>query len=475
MDEYLFTEYLGTTESIPEDTHYLEILNYPNPLRSSAGTKALKGEDIEAFLARKDRFAPLTELTDSAFINGIRLLVQQNVQNQKTFDPNVVSLEKDRYEAVVRKMKLPFRALESSAAVGPFFWWTMETDRDGAQVLQMIFRKSDVRWKGTPRGCEMMLSYSFETRITSGYVKGTKSARIEKLLQQLTVCSRPVTHPMILPVLVLCRELSPQHDQLQREYREQVRQLESALSQRYDIKPADNYAPETDEDIDGVGRKLTQTQCNVLQKRPQAWQNVVSRATKAVEQFWDHLPGKDKSPDLERLQETLLGRLEFFAVKLEGLESYTHVSIERLNMQREVMHSLIDQRESRLSLRIAAQQHRLADASKKDSTSMKTLTFLGSFFLPGTFLSSVFSMSFFDFGKADQEPVSKSVWIYFVLVIPLTVLIFGCWWKIDQIYGKQAEDNEDEDEVLMNKLEDRILIGLSRRTGARVGTLRTNP
>jgi Mg2+ and Co2+ transporter CorA len=30
---------------------------------------------------------------------------------------------------------------------------------------------------------------------------------------------------------------------------------------------------------------------------------------------------------------------------------------------------------------------------------MKTLTFLGSVFLPGTFVSSVFSMTFFDFTK----------------------------------------------------------------------------
>jgi Mg2+ and Co2+ transporter CorA len=65
------------------------------------------------------------------------------------------------------------------------------------------------------------------------------------------------------------------------------------------------------------------------------------------------------------------------------------------------MLSILDQRESRLSLRIAAQQHRLADASKRDSTSMKTLTFLGSLFLPGTFVSSVFSMSFFDFSKGE--------------------------------------------------------------------------
>lgn len=63
------------------------------------------------------------------------------------------------------------------------------------------------------------------------------------------------------------------------------------------------------------------------------------------------------------------------------------------------MHSILDQRESRLSLEIAVQQQRLG-------YSMKTLALLGAFFLPGTFLSSVFGMSFFDFspGRYSSHP-----------------------------------------------------------------------
>lgn len=57
------------------------------------------------------------------------------------------------------------------------------------------------------------------------------------------------------------------------------------------------------------------------------------------------------------------------------------------------------QKESKLNLEMAAQQRRLAHASKRDSTAMKTLSLLGAVFLPGTFLSSVFSMTFFDFGE----------------------------------------------------------------------------
>jgi Mg2+ and Co2+ transporter CorA len=61
------------------------------------------------------------------------------------------------------------------------------------------------------------------------------------------------------------------------------------------------------------------------------------------------------------------------------------------------MDSLMNLRESRINVNIAVQQSRIAEVGRRDSTSMKTLALLGSLFLPGTFLSSVFSMSFFNF------------------------------------------------------------------------------
>lgn len=46
---------------------------------------------------------------------------------------------------------------------------------------------------------------------------------------------------------------------------------------------------------------------------------------------------------------------------------------------------------------MAGEQRRLAHASKRDSTAMKGLSLLGALFLPGTYLASLFSMTFFNF------------------------------------------------------------------------------
>ncbi|KAI1156598.1 hypothetical protein F4825DRAFT_403341 [Nemania diffusa] len=471
MEEYLFSEYLATLRAFPEPTSYLEVLNYSDPRHCSAKTRPLSREDFDNFLDRKGSFSPAGGDANSSFLNGIRLVVQPDVQAPETFVSDVVSLELNKYESLIRKMDLPFQGLEASTAVGPFFWWSLDEESANPK-LRFVFRKSDTQWKGTSRGWEMMLTYCFRSRITSGYVKGTESAEIKQLLRHLTACSRPVTHPLLLPVLLI-HDLSAKNDQDQRAGRENVRRLEGALSQRYQMNGAIGYGPDTEIDLDSLNRQLTECQCRVLQKKPQAWLNAVHRAEKATHAFWEtlqrHTQGGTPDHRLQELHRDLLNRLDFLAGRLESLDIYANVSLERLKGQREVMLSILDQRESRLSLRIAAQQHRLADASKRDSTSMKTLTFFGSLFLPGTFISSLFSMSFFDFRQDLKNSTSRNLWLYFVLMVPLTIFFVSIWWWVDQARCKQIdEEDEDEDGVNMQALESHIMRDIQKRTGARL-------
>ncbi|KAK0726002.1 hypothetical protein B0H67DRAFT_144609 [Lasiosphaeris hirsuta] len=485
MDKFLFDRCLGKFEFAPEDApvemKYLELLNYngqePSPYDS--GMHKLSVHDFDNFIARKGVFStPSLEGTTS----GHRLLIQDAVQDAKAFDQNVMSLTEKQYRTLTQEMRLPPQVAESSSVVGPFFWWRSWRDltdpkseflrkNSGSRryrVSKMVFRKSDVKWKGTSRGWEMALSYSFRTRITSGYIRGTESARIGIMVESLQACAKTASHPFLLPVLMLGSDLSPIESD-QRVIRDTLRSLESAVGGgRYNIEPAEGYGPETDIKLDQINRELADLQCRVMWKRPQAWQSAVGRLNDATMRFWERLPEEDRrGRDLESLHMTIQARLDFTTVRLEGLESYTQVSLERLNIQREVMNSFISQRESRLSLAIAAQQQRLAHAAGRESTSMKTLTLLGAMFLPGAFLSSMFGTSFFDFGSdVHGRSVSPRVWIYFATSIPLTLLIVGAWWAFDQRHLKQANAEVSDDE--MNRLENRVMKAIRTRTGARV-------
>lgn len=67
----------------------------------------------------------------------------------------------------------------------------------------------------------------------------------------------------------------------------------------------------------------------------------------------------------------------------------------------------MSQREARLNLEIAGEQRRIAHASKRDSAAMKTISLMGALFLPGTYLASVFSMTFFNFQGGKPPPSSS--------------------------------------------------------------------
>jgi hypothetical protein len=66
--------------------------------------------------------------------------------------------------------------------------------------------------------------------------------------------------------------------------------------------------------------------------------------------------------------------------------------------------------------------------------------------------------------------VSRSVWIYFVMLVPMTALIIGLWRQFDKSSTYVPEENYRVSEERLNKLEAGIMEGIRSRTGARVRT-----
>ncbi|KAK1480395.1 hypothetical protein CTAM01_14442 [Colletotrichum tamarilloi] len=79
----------------------------------------------------------------------------------------------------------------------------------------------------------------------------------------------------------------------------------------------------------------------------------------------------------------------------------------------------------------------IAFATKKDGSQMKSISHLGMIFLPGTFLASIFSMSFFNWTPPDSSQIiSPWVAIYFAMALVVTVLTVWRmreWMKKDEL------------------------------------------
>ncbi|KAM0436898.1 hypothetical protein ACHAPT_002611 [Fusarium lateritium] len=386
---------------------------------------------------------------------------------------------------MVREMKLPFRGIETTSVVGPFFWCAYDQDDDDPH-LQIIHRKSDVLKKGKTRGWEMLLSYSFKTGMTTGFIKGTPSSEVEKTLIHLQACAAQVGHPMLLPIIILSYDLSPENDEKQRKARHWLRRLENAVSLRNEVEEQEQYFQDGLIDVDGLNRDLVECHGNVMWKRPQAYMALAKEMEKAMENFrylWMTTASEDMGEterkhrkELDKLHRSMLARLDFYKVKLTGLENYIHTTLERLKVQREALYNIMSQREARLNLEIAGEQRRIAHASKRDSTAMKTLSLMGALFLPGTYLASVFSMTFFNF-ETDADPVvSIQLWVYFAIAVPVTALIVGCWMYLDRRRREQHKKDDADLEKNIDKMEKEIMFALRKRTMSKANTWNTaNP
>jgi hypothetical protein len=113
-------------------------------------------------------------------------------------------------------------------------------------------------------------------------------------------------------------------------------------------------------------------------------------------------------------------------------------------------YSAIAQQQNQIALQGNKVSLELAKATKVDSIVMVTFTIISAVILPGTYISSLFSMSMFDWqnGAASSATatsdrssspghVSKWFWIYWVVSVPLTVLIL-LGWRLGYVRGKKA-------------------------------------
>ncbi|RYP70880.1 hypothetical protein DL771_005130 [Monosporascus sp. 5C6A] len=83
--------------------------------------------------------------------------------------------------------------------------------------------------------------------------------------------------------------------------------------------------------------------------------------------------------------------------------------------------------------------------SKHDSDSMKTIAVVTLFFLPATFVSSIFATDIFDFHATEGEQrqtISRYGWIYLLLCILLTcvsLILWLCWYRWGSLWLEKLQ------------------------------------
>ncbi|CAL8582361.1 hypothetical protein XPA_008028 [Xanthoria parietina] len=109
--------------------------------------------------------------------------------------------------------------------------------------------------------------------------------------------------------------------------------------------------------------------------------------------------------------------------------------------------SLMQQEDSTLSRSVALDSKKLAEASTRDSSSMKAVAVLTMVFLPSTAVATIFSMGpFWSSEPGSIFSVSTEFWLYWAITLPLTTVVIVVWqawlWLYRRRQSRKLKDIE---------------------------------
>ncbi|QPC72154.1 hypothetical protein HYE68_002906 [Fusarium pseudograminearum] len=114
----------------------------------------------------------------------------------------------------------------------------------------------------------------------------------------------------------------------------------------------------------------------------------------------------------------------------EHIRQCNHIT-EGLRLATQLELNDIGHKDARTNQEIARVNLKVAQMTRLDSSLMRSIATLGMIFLPATFVSTFFSMDFFQWSEEDgknQELISSYFWVYIVVAIGLTVLTMSIFY-----------------------------------------------
>ena len=251
----------------------------------------------------------------------------------------------------------------------------------------------------------LSLSHNLVTGWTTAFIHGdhvlaashSEEVTISEQIRALIAATPTLwAHPLLLPTILL-KNYNNRAEVFTRMLDDQVLTLEYSigvtfagrLRREMSAVPQILKVPSRDD-----MRKLTMGTHTVLTEiilfsRVVAFNcNAAAYVLKTGDEIHSRLPPQRRVSLLQpsrELRETAQ-QMEFLSIGVRGFCSNLK---ERVSSQIQVLYSISAQTDNRLSARIAV-------SSGRDSTAMKTLAFITSLFLPGTYIAALFSMSMFE-------------------------------------------------------------------------------
>ncbi|KAK6351433.1 hypothetical protein TWF718_004593 [Orbilia javanica] len=151
------------------------------------------------------------------------------------------------------------------------------------------------------------------------------------------------------------------------------------------------------------------------------------------------------APSTKKIRPYLLSEINNLKSRCNSSTLFAQGIQRNISFTQTAIYNLIAQRDSKVNIELAKDSRMLAIASKRDSSSMKTIAVLTIAFLPGTFVSALFAMPVLNWeAKSYSEVMTDKFWVYWAVTLPMTLLVVLAWvaWTKRQSWLNRRDHEE---------------------------------
>ncbi|KAL8928730.1 MAG: hypothetical protein Q9208_001508 [Pyrenodesmia sp. 3 TL-2023] len=342
--------------------------------------------------------------------------------------PNHIPFERNAFSRVMDAYKVPssfFYSLFTGIATV-----SLERVQSHEETQCLLFRTP----LSTRENWTLAVSWDPQSHAIAGIIHGAEEKDLDGLASSLTHLNEQLFHPLLMPVC-LCEMLGDSDRQAIRTHATELYQVEIRTNFHGFYPTASQessrLAKTPEQDFEEITRTLNFIISRLAfhEMRIGANTTLMNRLRQMNNPPLLNLPEDEAwASRVKSSCQLIEGTLASLKTDSEALLLELACSQKIAQSQLEIVYNLVAQRDNKDNLKLAKISTEIASVTKDDSFAMRTIAVMSILFLPGTFVSSFFSMSMFDWQAPEGSSVLSSLfWIYWAVTIPLTFVVFLVW------------------------------------------------
>ncbi|KAH0542499.1 hypothetical protein FGG08_003095 [Glutinoglossum americanum] len=426
------------------DQVFIEVGSFDDPNSSYYNEVEVAPDKLQDWLSPKSSYCVRSKGETPPRV--LRLLVCPLNVDMSSFLP----IPKEKLQQSLRLLNLEDSYVCDEQLQAPPNWFNIPLD-DG---LEGFIIKPEM-WDSEVTNFSLLMVTNPSSGTTCGVLHMLLKAELQQVRKRLDALRKIAWNPMLLPTILVELRTKSIPNNLSK-IRTAVYETEKVIGthKNYEHKSTHArwgyYAQGREvwdrEGFESSAGELTSlaSHCVLLESKCQ----INLRLLQWIEEMDNALPlgaaGQRAGPGAQP-KAALSGKIAFMRNGLENNRIRSEYLGKRAQVQVQACLSIMSQRDNALNLRISAAAVDTSEAAARDSTDMRTIAAVTLAFLPATFAAvggrvpypltaaaiandpkTFFSTGFFNFQK-ENRVVSAWIWLYWVVTLGLTAVVFGGW------------------------------------------------